>query len=256
MGRLNGKVALITGSALGMGREHAKLFASEGAKIVVTDINEQAGLENVETITRAGGEAIFIQHDVASEDDWKRVVDKAVEAYSKVDILVNNAGILLSKSLEDTSVEEWDLVMNINLKGVFLGCRAIIPAMKIAGGGSIVNISSIYGIVGAPDCAAYEASKGGVRLLTKSAAVDLIKHNIRVNSIHPGGVETPMVTQLRPEGSEAIESPSSNVPLGRIGQPEDIAKLALFLASDDSAYSSGGEFIIDGGMTAGFTIGS
>lgn len=249
MGRLNGKVALITGSALGMGREHAKLFASEGAKIVVTDINEQAGLENVETITRAGGEAIFIQHDVASEDDWKRVVDKAVEAYSKVDILVNNAGILLSKSLEDTSVEEWDLVMNINLKGVFLGCRAIIPAMKIAGGGSIVNISSIYGIVGAPDCAAYEASKGGVRLLTKSAAVDLIKHNIRVNSIHPGMIKTEMTKGLAdiPEAAAAI---AEKVLLGRMAEPEEVSKAVLFLASDDASYVHGTELVVDGGYTA------
>jgi len=139
MGRLDGKVALITGSALGMGRAHAKLFASEGAKVIVTDVNEEAGRENVEAINKDGGVAIFLRHDVASESDWKQVVSQSVETYGKIDILVNNAGILLSKGLEDTSVEEWDLVMNVNLKGVFLGCREIIPAMTKAGGGSIVT---------------------------------------------------------------------------------------------------------------------
>ena len=248
MGRLDGKVALITGSALGMGRAHAKLFAAEGAKVIVTDINEGAGRENVEAINQDGGEAIFLKHDVASESDWKQVVNHAVETYGKIDILVNNAGILLSKGLEDTSVEEWDQVMNINLKGVFLGCREIIPAMKKAGGGSIVNISSIYGIIGAPDCAAYEASKGGVRLLTKSAAVDLTKHNIRVNSIHPGMIKTEMTKGLA-DIPEAVAGIAAKVLLGRMAEPEEVSKAVLFLASDDSSYVHGAELVVDGGYT-------
>ena len=249
MGRLEGKVALITGAALGMGRAHARLFASEGAKVIVTDINEEAGRENVEAINKDGGEAIFLKHDVANESDWKQVIDKSVETYGKVDILVNNAGILLSKSLEDTSVDEWDLVMNINLKGVFLGCREIIPAMNKAGGGSIVNISSIYGLIGAPDCAAYEASKGGVRLLTKAAAVDLIKHNIRVNSIHPGMIKTEMTKGLEdiPEAAAGI---AAKVLLGRMAEPEEVSKAVLFLASDESSYVHGSELVVDGGYTA------
>ena len=249
MGRLESKVALITGAALGMGRAHAKLFASEGAKVIVTDINEEAGRENVEAINKDGGEAIFLKHDVANQSDWKKVIDKSVETYGKVDILVNNAGILLSKSLEDTSVDEWDLVMNINLRGVFLGCREIIPAMNKAGGGSIVNISSIYGLIGAPDCAAYEASKGGVRLLTKAAAVDLIKHNIRVNSIHPGMIKTEMTKGLAdiPEAAAGI---AAKVLLGRMAEPEEVSKAVLFLASDESSYVHGSELVVDGGYTA------
>jgi len=249
MGRLEGKVALITGAALGMGRAHARLFASEGAKVIVADINEEAGRENVEAINKDGGEAIFLKHDVANESDWKQVIDKSIATYGKVDILVNNAGILLSKSLEDTSVDEWDLVMNINLKGVFLGCREIIPAMNKAGGGSIVNISSIYGLIGAPDCAAYEASKGGVRLLTKAAAVDLIKHNIRVNSIHPGMIKTEMTKGLEdiPEAAAGI---AAKVLLGRMAEPEEVSKAVLFLASDESSYVHGSELVVDGGYTA------
>lgn len=248
MGRLEGKVALVTGAALGMGRAHARLFANEGAKVIVTDVNEEAGRENVATINSDGGEAIFLKQDVAKEDDWKQVVNHSIETYGKVDILVNNAGILLSKSLEDTSADEWDLVMNINLKGVFLGCREIIPAMKKAGGGSIVNISSIYGLIGAPDCAAYEASKGGVRLLTKAAAVDLIKHNIRVNSIHPGMIKTEMTKGLAdiPEAAAAI---AAKVLIGRMAEPEEVSKAVLFLASDESSYVHGSELVVDGGYT-------
>ncbi|MBV1913847.1 MAG: SDR family oxidoreductase [Pseudomonadales bacterium] len=248
MGRLEGKVALVTGAALGMGRSHARLFAKEGATVIITDVNEEAGRENTQFINDAGGKAVFLKHDVASEADWKQVVDQAIESYGKVDILVNNAGILLSKSLEDTSVEEWDLVMNINLKGVFLGCRAIVPAMNKAGGGSIVNISSIYGIIGSPDCAAYEASKGGVRLLTKAAATDLVKHKIRVNSIHPGMIKTEMTKGIEdiPEAAAGI---AAKVLLGRMAEPEEVSNAVLFLASDESSYVHGSELVVDGGYT-------
>ena len=205
-GRVEGKVALVTGGALGMGRTHSLLLAREGARVVLTDINEAAGKATVEEINKEGGEAVFFRHDVASSDDWQRVVAGAIERFGKIDVLVNNAGILIMKPLEETSDAEWDQTFGINAKGTFYGCKYVLPGMKKAGKGSIINISSIYGLVGAPSAAAYQASKGAVRLLTKAAAVDLAKYNIRVNSIHPGVVATEMTRNLltSPEITKAL----------------------------------------------------
>ncbi|MBL4583717.1 MAG: glucose 1-dehydrogenase [Pseudomonadales bacterium] len=253
MGRVNGKIAIVTGAARGQGEAEARILIAEGAKVMLTDILDTEGEKLAQEL---GKNASYMSHNVCDETAWLDVVEATEAKFGPVTVLINNAGILKISALQDTSLEEYMQVINVNQVGVFLGMKHVIGSMTKAGGGSIVNISSIDGLVGMSHAVAYVASKFAVRGMTKSAAVELGPVGIRVNSIHPGGVETPMVTQLRPEGSEAIESPSSNVPLGRIGQPEDIAKLALFLASDDSAYSSGGEFIIDGGMTAGFTIGS
>ncbi|MEW5703538.1 MAG: glucose 1-dehydrogenase [Pseudomonadota bacterium] len=249
MGRMEGKVALVTGGAMGMGKAHSRLLAQEGAKVVVTDLAEKEGRAVVEGIKQAGGEAIFLPHDVANEGAWKAVVDKAIGEYGKVDALVNNAGILTYKPIQDTSVEEFDRVLAINLRGVFLGCKHILPAMKKAGGGSIVNISSIYGLVGAPNAAAYQASKGGVRLITKSVAVEYASHRIRANSVHPGLIETPMTAGINddPDLKKQVLGPTI---LGRAGEPEEVANAVLFLASDESSYVNGAEIVVDGGYTA------
>lgn len=248
MARVSGKVALVTGGALGMGRAHSLLLAKEGAKLIVTDINDAAGKATVADIVKAGGEAVFFHHNVASADDWKKVVASAIDRFGKIDILVNNAGILILKPLEDTEDEDWDRIFDINAKGVFFGCKYVLPAMKKAGGGSIVNISSIYGIIGAPSAAAYEASKGAVRLLTKAAAVDLAKFNIRVNSIHPGVIATEMTKDLlvSPEITKALLGTTI---LGRPARPEEVSTAVLFLASDEASFMTGSEMVVDGGYT-------
>ena len=248
MGRVEGKVALVTGAAMGMGKAHAQVLAREGAKVVVTDIAQKEGRAVVEAIKQEGGEAIFLPLDVTSEGEWKAVVDKAIGEYGKVDVLVNNAGILIYKSIQDTSADEFDSVLAVNLRGVFLGCKAILPAMKKAGGGSIINISSMYGMIGVANASAYQASKGGVRLITKSVAVEYADHNIRSNSVHPGLIETPMTAAISddPELEKHILGPTI---LKRAGKAEEVAKVVLFLASDESSYVDGAEFVVDGGYT-------
>ncbi len=248
MGRLDGKVAIITGAGSGQGAVEAKLFAGEGAKVVATDIQLEAVSKVVEEIRESGGDAAAFEHNVSSEEDWDKVVGKTVEAYGKLDILVNNAGILINKTAEDTTLEEWNRVMDVNARGTFLGIRRVIPEMRKAGGGSIVNISSIYGILGY-GTAAYNASKGAVRSLTKNVAADFAKDNIRVNSVHPGIIATPMARDAYddPERKAAVEEMT---PLGRFGQPEDVAYGVLYLASDESTYMTGAELVLDGGITA------
>ncbi|MBV1913762.1 MAG: glucose 1-dehydrogenase [Pseudomonadales bacterium] len=258
MGRVNGKVAIVTGAARGQGEAEARILIAEGAKVMLTDILDSKGEALAQEL---GDNACYMSHNVCDEAAWTKVVEATEAKFGPVTVLINNAGILKINALPDTPLEEYMQVINVNQVGVFLGMKHITGSMKKAGGGSIVNISSIDGLVGMSHAISYVASKFAVRGMTKSAAVELGPFGIRVNSIHPGGVETPMVTQLRGDEPQSEQQESgggfgSDVPLGRIGQPEDIAKLALFLASDDSAYSSGGEFIIDGGMTAGFTIGS
>lgn len=247
MGRLNNKVAIITGAASGQGAVEAKLFAEEGAKVVATDLNEAKLEDVVAEIKASGGEAIGVKHDVASAEDWETVVEKTVEAFDKIDILINNAGITgqIMKNIEDFTFDEWDQIMDINAKGPFLGIKAVIPEMKKAGAGSIVNISSLSGIYGLGN-PAYNSSKGAVRLLTKNIALDYGKYSIRCNSVHPGTIETPMIADFvgNEEGRQAA---LAGIPLNVLGQPEDIANAVLFLASDESKFITGSELIIDGG---------
>jgi len=247
--RLEGKVALISGGARGMGAEEAKLFAREGAKVVIGDVLEEEGRRTEAEINETGGECIFVPLDVTDETQWEKAVSEAVARFGRLDILVNNAGIALTSNVEDTSESEWDLVMGINAKGVFLGTKAAIPAMRKAGGGSIVNISSIAGLVGGRT-SAYGASKGAVRLLTKSTAIQYAAEGIRANSVHPGVIESPMTLPIMLDTEEGREQAAARHPLGRIGQPQDIAYGVLFLASDESSFMTGSELVIDGGLTA------
>jgi 3alpha(or 20beta)-hydroxysteroid dehydrogenase len=245
MGRLDGKVALITGGARGQGAAEAKLFAAEGAAVVLTDVLDDEGKRTAAT---CGGH--YLHHDVTSEEQWKTVVDAAVRLHGRIDVLINNAGIYKAGTLATTTLADYRRIIEVNQVGVFIGMQAVAEVMKAQRAGSIVNISSIAGLRGGGTSQAYTASKWAVRGMTKSAAQELGPFGMRVNSIHPGLIDTPMLQQL--PGIEAGETARylSRIPLGRIAEPEDVAKLALFLASDDSAYSTGAEFIIDGGMTA------
>ena len=247
--RLEGKVALISGGARGMGAAEARLFASEGAKVVLGDVLESEGQQVEAEIAEAGGEAVFVHLDVTSEDDWQQAVDTAIERYGGLHILVNNAGIWNGGNVETQTVEGWDQIMDINAKGVFLGTRAAIPAMRDSGSGSIVNISSVAGIIGSVGATAYNASKGAVRLLTKSTAVQYAAEGIRCNSVHPGPIETQMIREVYPD-KETRNSRVSAIPMGRMGEMDDVAKGVLFLASDEASYMTGSELVIDGGATA------
>ena len=247
--RLAGKVALITGGASGMGRSEAMIFAQEGAKVAVGDVLEAEGRDVVDHIVKAGGQARFVKVDVTVEADWRAAVQAAVAAFGKLDILVNNAGI--SGSGPDTmSVEVWDRVMDINAKGTFLGMKYAIPAMQQAGGGAIVNISSISGFVGQDRIhMAYNASKGAVRIMTKSAAVQYAKDGIRVNSVHPGMLP-PMRTSKMSGDPEWRARMIGAVPMKREGRVEEVAHAVLFLASDEASYVTGTELVVDGGYLA------
>ena len=248
--RLENKVALISGGARGMGAVEARLLSSEGAKVVIGDVLEEAGRQTEAAVNEAGGECVFVRLDVTSEEDWAQAVAAAVDRFGKLDILVNNAGVSSTGGIEDITVEEWDRILDINTKGVFLGTKAAIPEMRKAGGGSIVNISSAAGIAPSPGTsAAYSASKGAVRILTKSTAVQYARENIRCNSVHPGPIETPMLRAARGEDAE-LDDTVARVPLGRIGTPEEIAYGVLFLASDEASFVTGSELVIDGGRTA------
>ncbi len=247
MGRLDGKVALITGASRGQGETEARLFAQEGARVVLTDVLVDQGQLVANSICAGGGEAMFLQLDVSNPDEWNEVVRHTVQTYNRLDILVNNAGIAQRGGIEDTSVEDWDRVMEINTKGVFLGMKYAIPAMLQNAGGSVINISSTSGIVGFPGGAAYHSAKGAVRLLTKATAAEYAKQGVRVNSLHPGIIETPMTDNMAPERSALL---LDRTPMGRKGKPIEIAYGALFLASDESSFMTGSELVIDGGMTA------
>ena len=248
MGRLSGKVAIISGGARGQGAEEARLFASEGAKVIIGDILDSEGIQVESEIVERGGQAKFVRLDVSIEDDWSKAVQLAISEYGKLDILVNNAGILLMKGVEDTSSEEWDYLHNINSKGVFLGSKAVIAAMRESGGGSIVNISSIAGLIGSR-FSAYGASKGLVRTLTKSIAVNHGHENIRCNSVHPGIIDTDMVSEII-GSKEGRDLQLNRTPLNVIANSRDVAFGVLYLASDESRYVTGSELVIDGGITA------
>ena len=248
MGRLEGKVAVISGAARGQGEAEARLFANEGAKVVFGDILDMEGEKVEAEINETGGEAKYIHLDVTNESEWETAVKESVNSYGKLDILVNNAGISIGKNVEETTLEEWDLVQAVNSKGVFLGTKAAIPAMRESGGGSIVNISSIAGLVGIAS-APYVASKGAVRLLTKSTAVQYGPENIRCNSVHPGFIETEMIRGILSNSEERAKR-LAITPLGIFASAHDIALAVLFLASDESRYMTGSELVIDGGITA------
>jgi len=247
--RLENKVALISGGARGMGAAEARLFASEGAKVVIGDVLDEEGRQTEAEINETGGECLFVRLDVTSENNWQEIVAATVARFGKLDILVNNAGIARPGTVEETTSELWETIMDINAKGVFLGTRAAIPEMRKAGGGSIINISSIYGLVGSGGSTAYPASKGAVRLLTKSTAIQYAGEGIRANSVHPGYISTPMTEAIGvdPDRNQRI---LASTPLGRWGEPEDVAYGVLFLASDESSFMTGSELVIDGGWTA------
>ncbi len=255
-GRLAGKVALISGAAngvagelMGFGGAAARMFCREGAKVALGDINVASGECTAEQIRAAGGDAIFVKLDVTGEQDWIDAVAAAVSAYGKLNVLVNNAGSGARYTVAETTEAAWDGQIDVHAKGTFLGTKYAIPEMLKAGGGSIVNISSIYGLIGSPTSTAYHAAKGAIRLFTKSAAVQYAGDNIRVNSIHPGYCRTPL-THRSYENERHFSWINQQIPIGRVGNADDIAYGILFLASDESSFMTGSELVIDGGTTA------
>ena len=248
-GRLKGKVALISGGARGMGAVEAQLFAKEGAKVVIGDILDSEGARVASRISEAGGHSFYVHLDVTVEEDWRKAIDATVTKFGTLNVLVNNAGIGQQVGLEEISGELWDYVMDVNTKGVFLGTKHVIPVMRKAEGGSIINISSMAGLVGGSASAVYHASKGAVRLLTKSTAIQYAREGIRVNSVHPGVIETPMTQAFLADPAHRQDR-IDKTPLRRIGTSEDVAYGVLYLASDESSFVTGSELIIDGGRTA------
>lgn len=247
MGRLTGKVAIVTGAAQGMGASHAKMMAAEGAKVVLTDVNEQGGLALAEEI---GGDALFVKHDVTSAEGWRQVLAAAEARFGAVNVLVNNAGILGPvEGIDSLSEEAYRKVCDINQVSVFLGMQTVIPSMLKAGQGSIVNISSVAGMVAIYGCPnlGYISSKFAVRGMTKQIAVDFGAKNIRANTIHPGFIKTPMMAAATDEGGGDA---TTMIPMGRLAEPSEVSHLVIFLASDESSYITGVEHVIDGGMTA------
>ena len=251
MGKLDGKVALISGGARGQGAAEVMLFVEEGARVVFGDVRDDEGKQIEAKAQEAGGDAVYVHLDVTSEEDWKRAIEKASSDFGKLDILVNNAGIIIPKvAIEDRTVDEWDRVMNVNAKGVFLGVKHAIPAMRKAGGGSIINISSVAGIgQSLHQEPAYAASKGAVRIFTKVTATQHAADNIRCNSVHPGPIDTSMVHEAMSD-PEVLANRLKRVPMGRMGTADEIGKAVLFLASDDSSYITGTELVVDGGAIA------
>ena len=250
MARLEGKVALISGGARGQGAVEARMFAEEGASVIIGDILDEQGRQTEAELQELGYNVTFVHLDVTSESDWNAAVQAAVSAYGKLDILLNNAGILIRKNIEETTEEDWDRIFSINAKGVFLGTKAAIPAMRENGGGSIINISSTAGLVGSPNgSASYTATKGAVRLFTKSTAIQHAGEGIRCNSIHPGPIETDMIADTLSD-PDNLALRMQRLPLGRVGKPSEIAYGAIYLASDESSFVTGSELVIDGGTTA------
>ena len=254
--RLEGKVALITGAAagvegelMGFGGASAHLFTREGAKVVLSDINEEMGQKTASQVRDNGGDAIFVRLDVTSEQDWENAIKTTISSFGRLDILVNNAGTGAGTTVEDTTVEIWDGQMDVHAKGVFLGTKSAIPEMRKVGGGSIINTSSIYGIVGSQTATAYHAAKGAIRIFTKAAAIQYAKDNIRVNSVHPGFAATPLTRESYAD-PERYESTLERIPMGRVGNAYEIAYGILYLASDESSFVTGSELVIDGGVTA------
>lgn len=255
MGRMNGRVALVTGAAQGIGFGIASVLAREGARVVVADVRADTGSAAAAELTDAGGQASYLELDVTSEAAWQSGVREVQEAHGGLHVLVNNAGLALQRNVVETTYDEWRRVQSVNLDGVFLGLKHAIPAIAAAGGGSIVNISSVEGIVADPDMAAYDASKGGVRLLTKSAALHCgrERNGVRVNSVHPSFVRGPLTDawlQEQPDPAAAYDALVAAHPIGFLGEPEDIGNGVLYLACEESRWVTGAELVIDGGWTA------
>ncbi len=262
VGRVEGKVALVTGGSSGIGRGCAETLAREGAKVVITDLQDEKGAQVVEGIAKAGGEAIYLHHDVTSEAAWVEAIAQVKARYGRLDILVNNAGIGISGSVLDMTLEAWQKQTAVNLDGVFLGVKHCIPLMRLNGGGSVINMSSVAGLKGSPNLAGYCATKGGVRLFTKAVAMECAnaKDGVRVNSVHPGIIETPIWDSIigtgepgsnvgMPRGPVLDAMSAQGVPLAVKGFPADIANGVLWLASDESRYVTGAELVIDGGLS-------
>jgi len=253
MGRLDGKVALVTGAASnpGLGRSTAERFGEEGAKVFVTDVDLPGAEATAQAIRDAGGTAQAAYQDVTDESGWDEVMAAVSETYGGLDICVNNAGIAVLVPIEQMTLEQWNRQIDVNLTSVFLGCRAAIGAMKDRGGGSIINLSSVAGLVGLQTCTAYSAAKGGVRIMGKAVAVEAARYNIRCNSVHPGVIWTNMQAQSTGANSaDDLDASVMRIPLGRAGEPLDIANCILYLASDEANYVTGAEFVVDAGMTA------
>lgn len=245
MTRYEGRVALITGGASGIGKETAKRIAAEGGTVVIADLQDDAGAAVVAEIQSSGGSASFVHLDVTSEDGWASAVATVLDRHGRLDVLVNNAGIGDTEPLEVTTSQTWDKVVAVTQTSVFLGMKAAAAALKAGGNGAVVNISSMYGIVGSGVSPAYHAAKGAVRLLTKTTALGWAKEGVRVNSVHPGFIDTPIL------GETDRDALIAGTPMGRLGRPEEIAALIAFVASDDASFATGAEFVADGGYTAG-----
>lgn len=244
MKQLENKVAIITGAAGGMGAVHASEFINQGAKVVLTDIMEEQGTQLAKEL---GTNALFIKHDVTREDDWKNVIEETEKIFGSIDILINNAGIVMTKMIADTSLAEYQKTIDINQTGTFLGMKSVLPSMKKAGGGAIINISSIEGLVGGAMIASYTASKFAVTGLTKAAAIEFAPYGIRVNSVHPGVIDTPMIHQE--DVKDAVKELINMIPLKRAADSKEVSNMLVFLASDAASYSTGSAFVIDGGLT-------
>ncbi len=247
--RLKDKVAIISGGARGMGAVEAELFASHGAKVAIGDVLLEEGETTARRIVAAGGEAFFMPLDVTDEGQWGSIVEKTVSRFGRVDVLVNNAGIYRIASVEETTAELLREVLDVNVAGVFLGTKAVIPVMREQGGGSIINISSTAALAGSADSAAYQASKGAVRIFTKSTAIEHVGAGIRANSVHPGVIDTEMVAMLLADPEKRRERIES-IPMKRVGTAMDVAYAVLYLASDESSFVTGAELVVDGGKTA------
>ena len=248
--KLDNRVAIVTGGAGGIGKEICRCLIGEGAKVIMADLSESSAMTAINEINPEGDKVTYFRLDVADEESWQSLYKYVDTDFRRLDILVNNAGIYLLKDIEETSLSDWQNVMNVNATGVFIGTKLALPLMRPTGSGSIINISSTSGITGSPFEGAYTASKGAVRLFTKSAALHAAKDNIRINSVHPATTDTSMVEVIWNSSPDIKKTVTENVPLGRLAEPYEIAKTVLFLASDDSSYMTGRELIVDGGMTA------
>ncbi|TQC42654.1 glucose 1-dehydrogenase [Rhodococcus sp. WS4] len=247
MARLDGKVAIITGAARGQGASHARAFVAEGAKVIIADVITDAGEF---LAAELGDNAIFVKLDVTDRDNWNNVIEEAEHKFGPVNVLINNAGIFRTAPIEEVTEEDYRLIISINQVGPFLGMKAVLPSMKKAGGGTIVNISSIGGLGGSLNGVAYVASKHAVRGMSKVAALEFAQHGIRVNTVYPGAINTPMIQQGSATDQSVVEATLAAIPMHRVAEPDEVSKLVLFLASDESSYSTGADFVIDGGVTA------